>query len=64
MNDNIDLQGENDGIIQNPRELHAGSAESTQATQAPSSKRFEMMLAGAASLTLVAFLLALWKIIA
>ncbi len=64
MNDNIDLQEENDGNIQNSRDHHAGSAESTQATQAPSSKRFEMMLASAASLTLVAFLFALWKIIA
>jgi hypothetical protein len=64
MNDNIDLQGENDGNIQNPREHHASSAESTRTTEAPSSKRFEMMLASAASLTLVAFLVALWKIIA
>ena len=64
MSENIDISGKNNGDLENPRELHAVDTETTQAAEAPDSKRFEIMLAGAASLTLIAFLGALWKILA
>jgi hypothetical protein len=64
MSENNDFSGKNAGDNGNPRELHAVDTETTQAAEAPDSKRFEIMLAGAASLTLIAFLGALWKILA
>ena len=64
MSENIDISGKNNGDLENPRELHAGDTNSAQTTAAPDSKKLEIMLAGAASLTLIAFLGALWKILA
>ena len=59
MSENNDISGKNAGDNGKPRELHAGDTETTQAAEAPDNKRFEIMLAGAASLTLIAFLGAL-----
>jgi len=65
MSENNDFSGKNAGDNGKPRELHAGDTNSAQTTAAPDdNKRFEIMLAGAASLTLIAFLGALWKILA
>ena len=64
MSENNDISGKNNEDIESPRELHAGDTNSAQSTAAPDSKRFEIMLAGSASLTLIAFLGALWKILA
>ena len=64
MSENNDITGKNNEDIESPRELHAGDTNSAQTTAAPDNKRFEIMLAGAASLTLIAFLGALWKILA
>ena len=65
MSKNNDFSGKNAGDNGKPRELHAGDTNSAQTTaETPDSKRFEIMLAGAASLTLIAFLGALWKILA
>ena len=64
MSKNNDFSGKNAGDNGKPRELHAVDTETTQVAEAPDSKRFEIMLAGAASLTLIAFLGALWKILA
>ena len=64
MSENNDIPGKNNEDIESPRELHAGDTNSAQTTAAPDSKKFETILAGAASLTLIAFLGALWKILA
>jgi hypothetical protein len=64
MSENNDFSGKNTGDNGKPRELHAVDTNPAQTTGAPDSKRFEIMLAGAASLTLIAFLGALWKILA
>ena len=64
MSENNDISGKNNEDIESPRELHASDTNSAQTTVAPDSKKFETMLAGAASLTLIAFLGALWKILA
>jgi hypothetical protein len=64
MSENIDISGKTNGDFESPRELHASDTNSAQTTAAPDSKKFETMLAGAASLTLIAFLGALWKILA
>ena len=64
MKENNIFLRKNDGDSEIPRETHAAETLSTQTSSSTSNKRVETMLAGAASLTLVAFLLALWKIIA
>ena len=64
MSENNDFSGKNAGDNGQPRELHAVDTETTQVAETPDNKRFEIMLAGAASLTLIAFLGALWKILA
>ena len=64
MSGNNDFSGKNAGDNGQPRELHAVDTETTQVAETPDNKRFEIMLAGAASLTLIAFLGALWKILA
>ena len=64
MSENNDISGKNNEDIESPRELHADDTNSAQTTAGPNSKKIETMLAGAASLTLIAFLGALWKILA
>ncbi len=64
MKENNDFSGKSAGDCEIPRETHAGDTLSTQTSSGTPNRRFELMLASAASLTLVAFLLALWKIIA
>ena len=64
MSENNDISGKNNEDIESPRELHAGDTNSAQTTAEPDSKKIETILAGAASLTLIAFLGALWKILA
>ena len=64
MSENNDISGKNNEDIESPRELHAADTNSAQTTAGPDSKKIETMLAGAASLTLIAFLGALWKILA
>ena len=64
MSENIDISGKTNRDFESPRELHAGDTNSAQTTAGPDSKKFETILAGAASLTLIAFLGALWKILA
>ena len=65
MSENNDISGKTNGDFKSPRELHAADTNSAQTTAGPpDSKKLETMLAGAASLTLIAFLGALWKILA
>jgi hypothetical protein len=64
MSENIDISRKTNGDFESPREIHAGETNSAQTTAGPDSKKIETILAGAASLTLIAFLGALWKILA
>ena len=64
MSENIDISGKTNRDFESPREFRATDTNSAQTTAGPDSKKIETILAGAASLTLIAFLGALWKILA
>ena len=66
MSDDIQNSGFSGGNTEETRESHADSVEFTQESEvqvieADSSKSFEILMASIASLTLIGFLLALWR---
>ena len=69
MSDDIQNSGFSGANTEQTRESHADSVEFTQenevqAIEADSSKSFEILMASIASLTLIGFLLALWRTLA
>ena len=69
MSDNIQNSGFSGANTEETRESHADSVEFTQenevqAIDADSSKSFEILMASIASLTLIGFLLTLWRTLA
>ena len=69
MSDNIQNSGFSGANTEETRESHADSVECTQenefqAIEADNSKSFEILMASIASLTLIGFLLALWRTLA
>ena len=69
MSDDIQNSGFSGANTEETRESHADSVEFTQeneiqAIEADSSKLFEILMASIASLTLIGFLLALWRTLA
>ena len=69
MSDDIQNSGFSGANTEETRESHAGSVEFTQenevqAIEADSSNSFEILMASIASLTLIGFLLALWRTLA
>jgi len=69
MSDDIQNSGFSGANTEETRESHADSVEFTQenevqAIEADSSKSFEILMASLASLTLIGFLLALWRTLA
>jgi hypothetical protein len=69
MSDDIQNSGFSGANTEETRESHADSVEFTQenevqAIEADSSKSFEILMASIASLTLIGFLLALWRTLA
>ena len=69
MSDDIQNSGFSGGNTEETRESHADSVEFTQenevqAIETDSSKSFEILMASIASLTLIGFLLALWRTLA
>ena len=69
MSDDVQNSGFSGGNTEETRESHADSVEFTQenevqAIEADSSKSFEILMASIASLTLIGFLLALWRTLA
>ena len=69
MSDNIQKSGFSGANTEETRESHADSVEFTQenevqAIESDSSKSFEILMASIASLTLIGFLLALWRTLA
>ena len=69
MSDDIQNSGFSGGNTEETRESHADSVEFTQenevqAIEADNSKSFEILMASIASLTLIGFLLALWRTLA
>ncbi len=69
MSDDIQNSGFSGGNTEETRESHADSVEFTQENEvqvieADSSKSFEILMASLASLTLIGFLLALWRTLA
>ena len=69
MSDDIQNSGFSGTNTEETRESHADSVEFTQenevqAIEADSSKSFEILMASIASLTLIGFLLALWRTLA
>ena len=69
MSDDIQNSGFSGANTEETRESHADSVEFTQENEvqvieADSSKSFEILMASLASLTLIGFLLALWRTLA
>ena len=69
MSDDIQNSGFSGANTEETRESHADSVEFTQenevqAIEADNSKLFEILMASIASLTLIGFLLALWRTLA
>ena len=69
MSDDIQNSGFSGGNTEETRESHADSVEFTQENEiqvieADNSKSFEILMASLASLTLIGFLLALWRTLA
>jgi len=69
MSDDVQNSGFSGGNTEETRESHADSVEFTQenevqAIETDSSKSFEILMASLASLTLIGFLLALWRTLA
>ena len=69
MDDNIQYSRFSGANTEEMRESHADSVEFTQenevqAIETDSSKSFEILMASLASLTLIGFLLALWRTLA
>ena len=69
MSDDIQNSGFSGANTEETRESHADSVEFTQENEVPaieadSSKLFEILMASIASLTLIGFLLALWRTLA
>ena len=69
MSDDIQNSGFSGANTEETRESHADSVEFTQenevqAIEADNSKSFEILMASIASLTLIGFLLALWRTLA
>ena len=69
MSDNIQNSGFSGANTEETRESHADSVEFTQenevqAIEADNSKSFEIFMASIATLTLIGFLLALWRTLA
>ena len=69
MSDDIQNSGFSGGNTEETRESHADSVEFTrenevQVIEADNSKSFEILMASLASLTLIGFLLALWRTLA
>ena len=69
MSDDIQNSGFSGANTEETRESHADSVEFTrenevQVIEADSSKSFEILMASLASLTLIGFLLALWRTLA
>ena len=69
MSDDIQNSGFSGGNTEETRESHTDSVEFTQenevqAIESDSSKSFEILMASLASLTLIGFLLVLWRTLA
>ena len=69
MSDDIQNSGFSGANTEETRESHADSVEfpqenEVQAIESDSSKSFEILMASIASLTLIGFLLALWRTLA
>ena len=69
MSDDIQNSGFSGANTEETRESHADSVEFTQenevqAIESDSSKSFEILMASLASLTLIGFLLVLWRTLA